>query len=114
MQVYRVPNLKELTRVYGNVINKKFSIFNGHLGLIIEMFEWMLTPKFIARRKKIKSNLDFFPYRVKEFIKDNIYFYEQLYISIHNCKLPFSLCFNFLRTEFFDKETTDTALGYFA
>jgi hypothetical protein len=29
------------------------------------MIEWLLTPKQIAKRKKIKSNMDFFPYRCK-------------------------------------------------
>lgn len=67
------------------------------------MFEWMLTPKFIAKRKKVNTNLDFFPFRVKEFIKDNIYFYEQLYIAVRDHKFPISICFNFLRPEFFDE-----------
>lgn len=61
------------------------------------MFEWMLIPKVIAQRKKIKSNLDFFPYRCKEFIKDNIFFYENLYLLALSNKLPLHSWFKFLR-----------------
>lgn len=74
----------------------------------------MLTPKLIAKRKKIKSSLDFFPFRCKEFIKDNIPFYEQLYLYARAGKLPINIWFNFLRKECADQETILTALGYFA
>jgi hypothetical protein len=57
----------------------------------------MLTPKVIAHRKKIKSNMDFFPYRCKEFMKDNICFYEKLYFFARIGKLPLDNWFTFLR-----------------
>lgn len=74
-----------------------FSLFKDHLNIVVEMIEWMLIPKYIAKKKKIKSNLDFFPYRCKEFIKDNISFYEKLYIYARLNILPLNIWFNFLR-----------------
>lgn len=47
-------------------------------------------------------------------MKDNWCFYEQLYIAARNKKFSFSSIFNFLRKEYFDKDTIYTALGYFA
>lgn len=46
-------------------------------------------------------------------MKDNILFYEKLYVAALNSRLPMALIFNFLRTEHFDSETVLTALGYF-
>lgn len=47
-------------------------------------------------------------------MKDNITFYEQLYLYARSKKLPINLWFNFLRGDFYDRETILTALGYFA
>jgi hypothetical protein len=47
-------------------------------------------------------------------MKDNWCFYEQMYIAARNKKLQFGVWFNFLRKEYFDKDTIYTALGYFA
>lgn len=57
--------------------------------------------------------MDFFPYRCKEFMKDNICFYEKLYFFARIGKLPLDNWFTFLRRQNFDKETIMTALGYF-
>lgn len=47
-------------------------------------------------------------------MKDNIAFYEKLYLFACSGQLPLSGWFNFLRKEYFDSETILTALGYFA
>lgn len=47
-------------------------------------------------------------------MRDNIPFYEQLYLSVRSNRLSINIWFNFLRKEYFDRETIYTSLGYFA
>lgn len=93
-----------------------YRLFNEHLEVVLELIEWMLLPKQVVKKKKIKANVnvDSYPYQCREFMKDNWCFYEQMYIAARNKKLQFGIWFNFLRKEYFDKDTIYTALGYFA
>ena len=74
----------------------------------------MLIPKQIVKRKKIKANVESYPYQCREFLKDNWCFYEQLYIAIRKKKIEFRNLFKFLHPEYYDKTTIYTALGYFS
>lgn len=73
----------------------------------------MLLPKIVIKRTNIKGNYQQFPYRCKELMKNNWCFYEQVYISARNGRLPLTFWFKFLREEYRNESTLDTALGYF-
>lgn len=67
--------------------------------VVEELMEWMLQPKQVVKKKKIKANInvDSYPYQCREFMRDNWCFYEQMYIAARNKKLDFGGLFNFLR-----------------
>lgn len=65
--------------------------------MVIELVDWMLIPKELIKKKKIKVNVDSYPYQCRELLRDNWCFYEQLYIALRKKKLDFGLFLKFLR-----------------
>lgn len=106
--------LKMSPKFAKRTLQLKHSLFHDHIQVVVQLLEWMLMPKLVIARKKIKTNVDTYPYYCREFMKDNWCFYEQMYIAARNKKIQFKNVFNFLRKDFFNKDTILTALGYFA
>ena len=44
-------------------------LFEDNINVIAEMIDWMLIPKHLIKQKKIKSNVEGYPYNSKEFMK---------------------------------------------